>query len=129
MASFGRELSRRKRGTCKSRSPSTFVGGNLLPPWTQGRFARVLPFARASGLRKAQTAERSIIENPGHSITALTQFANPKSCFKTFLYTERRKNRGTFAVFSHKMAFLKSKFKDDPVRVQRHTVRHFKDFE
>ena len=43
--------------------------------------------------------------------------------------TERRKNRGTFAVFSHKMAFLKSKFKDDPVRVQRHTVPHFKDLE
>ena len=46
--------------------------------------------------------------------------------FKT---TERRKNRGTFAVFSHKMAFLKSKFKDDPVRVERHTVLHFKGLE
>ena len=84
MASFGRELSRRKRGTCKSRSPSTFVGGNLLPPWTQGRFACELPFARASGLRKAQTAERSIIENPGHSIAKVrpTLLDNPISSRK-----------------------------------------------
>ena len=33
------------------------------------------------------------------------------------------------AVFRCKTAFLKSKFKDDPVRVQRHTVPHFKDLE
>ena len=39
------------------------------------------------------------------------------------------KKNGILAIFSHKMAFLKSKFKDDPVRVQRHTVRHFKDLE
>ena len=39
------------------------------------------------------------------------------------------KKNGILALFSHKMAFLKSKFKDDPVRVQRHTVRHFKDLE
>ena len=33
------------------------------------------------------------------------------------------------AVFRCKTAFLKSKFKDDPVRVQRHTVLHLKDLE
>ena len=43
--------------------------------------------------------------------------------------THKDKSNGIVALFSHKMAFLKSKFKDDPVRVQRHTVRHFKDFE
>ena len=43
--------------------------------------------------------------------------------------TVPRKSLGTFGLFSHKMAFLKSKFKDDLVRVQRHTVRHFKDLE
>ncbi len=40
--------------------------------------------------------------------------------------TVRQKNIRTVAVFRCKMAFLKSKFKDDPVRVQRHTVSHFK---
>ena len=44
-------------------------------------------------------------------------------------FTVPRKSLGTFGLFSHKMAFLKSKFKDDLVRVQRHTVRHFKDLE
>ena len=34
-----------------------------------------------------------------------------------------------FADFLYKTAFLKSKFKDDPVRVQRHTVSHFKGLE
>ena len=49
--------------------------------------------------------------------------------FQVLLYTVPRKSLGTFGLFSHKMAFLKSKFKDDLVRVQRHTVRHFKDLE
>ena len=31
-----------------------------------------------------------------------------------------------FADFLYKTAFLKSKFKDDPVRVERHNVSHFK---
>ena len=44
-------------------------------------------------------------------------------------HTVPRKSLGTFGLFSHKMAFLKSKSKDDLVRVQRHTVRHFKDLE
>ena len=43
--------------------------------------------------------------------------------------THKDKSNGIVALFSHKMAFLKSKFKDDPVRVQRHTVHHFKDLE
>ena len=38
-------------------------------------------------------------------------------------------SQGIGAVFRCKMAFLKSKFKDDHVRVQRHTVPHFKDLE
>ena len=45
------------------------------------------------------------------------------------VHTVGDKKNGILALFSHKMAFLKSKFKDDPVRVQRHTVRHFKDLE
>merc|ERR1712015_300856 len=48
------------------------------------------------------------------------------------IYTDGHKSghRSPFLrCFSCKTAFLKSKFKDDPVRVQRHTVRHFKDFE
>ena len=63
------------------------------------------------------------------SVSYVLNFRGLIKLFLTLYITERRKNRGTFAVFSHKMAFLKSKFKDDPVRVQRHTVRHFKDFE
>ena len=43
--------------------------------------------------------------------------------------THKDKSNGIVALFSHKMAFLKLKFKDDPVRVQTHTVRHFKDLE
>ena len=39
------------------------------------------------------------------------------------------KKNGILALFRCKMAFLKSKFKDDPVRVQRSTVPHFKDLE
>ena len=50
-------------------------------------------------------------------------------CINTYVGTVRQKNIRTVAVFSCKMAFLKSKFKDDPVRVQRHTVPHFKDLE
>ena len=34
-----------------------------------------------------------------------------------------------FADFLYETAFLKSKFKDDPVRVQRHNVPHFKGLE
>ncbi len=34
-----------------------------------------------------------------------------------------------FADFLYKTAFLKSKFRDDPVRVERRTVSHFKDLE
>ena len=34
-----------------------------------------------------------------------------------------------FADFLYKTAFLKSKFEDDPVRVQRHNVPHFKGLE
>ena len=34
-----------------------------------------------------------------------------------------------FADFLYKTAFLKSKFKDDPVRVQLHNVPHFKGLE
>ncbi len=44
-------------------------------------------------------------------------------------FTQTSKSNGPIAVFRCKMAFLKSKFKDDPVRVQRHTVPHFKDLE
>ena len=33
---------------------------------------------------------------------------------------------GRFADFLYNTAFLKSKFEDDPVRVQRHNVPHFK---
>ncbi len=36
------------------------------------------------------------------------------------------KNMYNVALFRYKMAFLKSKFKDDPVRVQGHNVPHFK---
>merc|ERR1712015_390938 len=45
------------------------------------------------------------------------------------IYTDGHKSghRSPFLrCFSCKTAFLKSKFKDDPVRVQRHTVSHFK---
>ena len=44
-------------------------------------------------------------------------------------FTMGDKKNAILALFRCKMAFLKSKFKDDPVRVQRHTVRHFKDLE
>ena len=44
-------------------------------------------------------------------------------------HTQTSKSNGPIAVFRCKMAFLKSKFKDDPVRVQRSTVPHFKDLE
>ena len=47
----------------------------------------------------------------------------------TGLLTQTDKKNGILALFRCKMAFLKSKFKDDPVRVQRHTVPHFKDLE
>ena len=40
-----------------------------------------------------------------------------------------KKVSGHFADFLYKTAFLKSKFEDDPVRVQRHNVPHFKDLE
>ena len=40
--------------------------------------------------------------------------------------TQTSKSNGPIAVFMSKMAFLKSKFKDDSVRVQRRTVPHFK---
>ena len=46
-----------------------------------------------------------------------------------FLHTVGDKKNGIFALFRCKMAFLKSKFEDDPVRVQRHNVPHFKDLE
>ena len=54
---------------------------------------------------------------------------DPSSFKIGFTYTHKDKSNGIVALFSHKMAFLESKFKDDPVRVQRHTVRHFKDLE
>ena len=44
-------------------------------------------------------------------------------------FTHKDKSNGIVALFSHKMAFLKSKFKDDSVKVQRQTARHFKDLE
>ena len=58
-----------------------------------------------------------------------------KGCISFFrrlymqLITQTSKSNGPIAVFRCKMAFLKSKFKDDPVRVQRHTVPHFKGLE
>ena len=45
------------------------------------------------------------------------------------IHTPGDKKNGILALFIHKMAFLKSKFKDHPVRVQRHTLSHFKDLE
>ena len=44
-------------------------------------------------------------------------------------YTVGDKKNGILALFRCKMAFLKSKFNDDPVLVQRHTVPHFLDLE
>ena len=46
-----------------------------------------------------------------------------------FIYTLPQKISGHFADFLYKTAFLKSKFEDDPVRVQKHNVPHFKDLE
>ena len=49
-----------------------------------------------------------------------------------WIYTDRHKSSYSspfLRCFSCKTAFLKSKFKDDPVRVQRITVPHFKDLE
>ena len=40
-----------------------------------------------------------------------------------------RKIAAPLADFLYKTAFLKSKFEDDPVRVQKHNVPHFKDLE
>ena len=40
-----------------------------------------------------------------------------------------KKVSGHFTDFLYKTAFLKSKFKDDPVRVQKRTVSHFKGLE
>ena len=51
-----------------------------------------------------------------------------RSCIQLEVHRGDKKN-GILAPFSHKMAFLKSKFKDDPVRVQWHNVPHFKGLE
>ena len=40
-----------------------------------------------------------------------------------------KKVSGHFADFLYKTAFLKSKFEDDPVRVQKRTVYHFEGLE
>ena len=48
---------------------------------------------------------------------------------KNQVHTHKDKSNGILALFRCKMDFLKLKFKDDPVRVQRHTVPHFKDLE
>ena len=40
-----------------------------------------------------------------------------------------KKVSGHFADFLYKTVFLKSKLKDDPVRVQKRTVSHFKGLE
>ena len=40
-----------------------------------------------------------------------------------------KKVSGHFADFLYKTAFLKSNFEDDPVRVQRRNVSHFKGLE
>ena len=48
----------------------------------------------------------------------LHQFTNLNTYSETKKYPP-------ICVFRCKTAFLKSKFKDDPVRVQRHTVPHF----
>ena len=85
MASFGRELSRRQRGTCKSRSPSTFsIGGNqpfYAPKDERTAFATIAFPARVipkwpSALQGSNAERRGIIENPGHSIAqpATTHF-------------------------------------------------------
>ena len=60
----------------------------------------------------------------------VTQTATKHTKMGEFLIdTAPNENSRTVAVFRCKMAFLKSKFKDDPVRVQRRAVPHFKDFE
>ena len=62
------------------------------------------------------------------SILYLKQKAGPQ-LFHFLCITQTSKSNGPIAVFRCKMAFLKSKFKDDPVRVQRHAVSHFKGLE
>ena len=58
------------------------------------------------------------------------QYSYPNQSFPRIKQlTQTSKSNGPIAVFMSKMAFLKSKFKDDPVRVQRHTVHHFKGLE
>ena len=54
---------------------------------------------------------------------------SPPSCGLTLDIHGDEKVSARFADFLYKTAFLKSKFEDDPVRVHRHNVPHFKDLE
>ena len=61
------------------------------------------------------------------SLTGVANLSFPCSCAS--MVHSLQKISGRFADFLYKTAFLKSKFEDDPVRVQRHNVPHFKDLE